>query len=87
MQLILMYAGMGLAAIGLLAAFYYYFQLLALVFQENVGWGLGCFLFHVPMLFFVALRWDKAGGAFLRFIGALVAFRLGIALSVGTFHT
>lgn len=70
--------------VGLLVSFVFGVQLLILNFQENVLWGLASLFFSIPMWFFIAMRWDKAGGPFLKSLGGTaMAIFGGMVMSMG----
>lgn len=71
--------------IGGLAYLYYLVQLLIIAFQEHVLLGVLCLVIQVPLLFLVIVRWDRAGGSFLRAL-ASAAFGLGGFFLFGTMY-
>ena len=44
-----------------LAALYFSILILIENFKENVLWGLGSLFLGIPMLVFIAMRWDLVG--------------------------
>lgn len=66
--------------IGGIASLIFGIQLLILNFQENVLWGIASLLFGIPMWFFIAMRWDKAGGPFLKSLAGNLVAVVGVAI-------
>ena len=64
-----------------LAALYFSILILIENFKENVLWGLGSLFLGIPMLVFIAMRWDLVGKNFLKYLGCVVVTILGSVLS------
>ena len=64
-----------------LAALYFSILILIENFKENVLWGLGSLFLGIPMLVFIAMRWDLVGKNFLKYLGCVVVVILGSVLS------
>ena len=60
-----------------------YFSILILIenFKENVLWGVGSLLLGIPMLVFIAMRWDLVGKHFLKYLGCIVVAILGMVIA------
>lgn len=85
LQEMLVAIGGIIALIGGLASLIFSIQVLILNFQENVLWGLASLFFGIPFWIFVAMRWDKAGGPFLKSLaGTVVAFGGAFIAAMGS---
>ncbi len=70
---ILLWAGYALCFLGGL-------WIVVLAWQKGILWGLGCLLFPVLQLFYVALNWKEAKSAFFLQVAGLVAFLVYAAI-------
>jgi len=73
--------GFILMLVAGLAALYFSILILIENFKENVLWGLGSLFLGIPMLVFIAMRWDLVGKNFLKYLGCVVVAILGSVLS------
>jgi len=63
--------GMILMIGGFCAAVIFNIRILIHNFKENIGWGLASLFLGIPMIIYVAMRWDVAGKDFLKMLGSM----------------
>jgi hypothetical protein len=54
--------------------------IVVLAWQEGILWGIGCLLFPLLQLVYVALNWKKTKSAFFLLLAGLAAFFVSSAL-------
>lgn len=73
--------GIGLIAVGGIAALVTSILILVEAFKESVLWGLGCLLVPFVILIFVATHWSETGKLFLYNLGASAVLVVGVVVS------
>ena len=73
--------GTIITVVGAIAALYFSILILIENFKENVLWGVGSLLLGIPMLVFIAMRWDLVGKHFLKYLGCIVVAILGMVIA------
>lgn len=87
MEVMFLLLGLGVGIVCALSALFNYAKLCLLVFQESVLLGVLCLAIQVPFLFFVTLRWDKAGDTFLKLVASILIGFVAMEISIASFHT
>jgi len=73
MALIFLWTGYALSFLGGL-------WIIVLAWQKGILWGLGCLLFPILQLFYVALNWKEAKSPFFLQLAGFGAFILSAAI-------
>jgi hypothetical protein len=73
MALIFLWTGYGLCLFGGL-------WIVVLAWQKGILWGIGCLLFPILQLVYVALNWKQTKSAFFLLLAGFVAFFVSSAL-------
>ena len=81
MMAILGILGTIIMAVAAIAALYFSILILIENFKENVLWGLGSLFLGIPMLVFIAMRWDLVGKHFLKYLGCFAVVIIGSILA------
>ena len=66
---------------GFIAGVIFNIRILIHNFKENIGWGIASLLLGIPLIVFVAMRWDVAGKDFLKMFGSMVVAGIGMVIA------